>query len=136
MHHLLLWNYRSTEGYYPYAPVANDVRSFNGNIYRHYTSNNGNDCDNAAVRQHVLGDDNAHHVSRWDHCHDDDVRTRRFSGNCSERAGEHSNDGANARLAKHQRISSVEFREEDFPRNVLGKILKRVLREPYWKDHS
>lgn len=43
---------------------------------------------------------------------------------------------ANARLAKHQRINSVKFREEDFPRNVLGKVLKRVLREPYWKDHS
>jgi long-chain acyl-CoA synthetase len=41
---------------------------------------------------------------------------------------------SNAQLAKHQRISTVEFREEDFPRNVLGKILKRVLREPYWKD--
>jgi long-chain acyl-CoA synthetase len=43
---------------------------------------------------------------------------------------------ANAQLAKHQRISVVEFREEDFPRNVLGKVLKRVLREPYWKDQS
>jgi long-chain acyl-CoA synthetase len=43
---------------------------------------------------------------------------------------------ANAQLAKHQRISAVEFREEDFPRNVLGKVLKRELREPYWKDHS
>lgn len=45
-------------------------------------------------------------------------------------------DWANVKLAKHQRISSVEFREEDFPRNVLGKVLKRVLREPYWKEHS
>ncbi|MBN1615401.1 MAG: AMP-binding protein [Deltaproteobacteria bacterium] len=43
---------------------------------------------------------------------------------------------ANAKLAKHQRISSLEFREEDFPRNVLGKVLKRLLREPYWKEHS
>ena len=43
---------------------------------------------------------------------------------------------ANAQLAKYQRISAVEFREEDFPRNVLGKVLKRVLREPYWKDQS
>lgn len=43
---------------------------------------------------------------------------------------------ANERLAKHQRISSVEFREEDFPRNALGKVLKRELREPYWKAQS
>jgi acyl-CoA synthetase (AMP-forming)/AMP-acid ligase II len=25
----------------------------------------------------------------------------------------------------------VEFRD-DFPRNALGKVLKRLLREPYW----
>lgn len=37
----------------------------------------------------------------------------------------------NKKLAKHQRLHSVEIREE-FPRNALGKVLKRVLREPYW----
>ncbi|HWS76099.1 MAG TPA: AMP-binding protein [Quisquiliibacterium sp.] len=40
-------------------------------------------------------------------------------------------DWANERLAKHQRVSRVEFRDE-FPRNALGKVLKRLLREPYW----
>jgi acyl-CoA synthetase (AMP-forming)/AMP-acid ligase II len=35
---------------------------------------------------------------------------------------------ANERLAKHQRLASVEFRDE-FPRNALGKVVKRVLRE-------
>ena len=39
----------------------------------------------------------------------------------------------NERLAKHQRVAAVEFRDE-FPRNALGKVLKRVLREPYWAD--
>ncbi|RYX92915.1 MAG: AMP-dependent synthetase [Comamonadaceae bacterium] len=37
----------------------------------------------------------------------------------------------NERLAKHQRICGVEARDE-FPRNALGKVLKRLLREPYW----
>jgi acyl-CoA synthetase (AMP-forming)/AMP-acid ligase II len=38
---------------------------------------------------------------------------------------------ANERLARHQRLAAVEFRD-DFPRNALGKVLKRILREPYW----
>ncbi len=41
---------------------------------------------------------------------------------------------ANSRLAKHQRVNAVEFRNEDFPRNALGKVLKRELRQPYWPE--
>jgi acyl-CoA synthetase (AMP-forming)/AMP-acid ligase II len=41
---------------------------------------------------------------------------------------------ANTRLAKHQRVHSVELHEEDFPRNALGKVLKRELRLPYWPE--
>ncbi len=37
----------------------------------------------------------------------------------------------NQRLAKHQRLARVEFRSE-FPRNALGKVLKRELRAPFW----
>jgi len=39
---------------------------------------------------------------------------------------------ANARLGKLQRLSAVEFRE-DLPRSTIGKLLKRELREPYWR---
>jgi len=38
----------------------------------------------------------------------------------------------NERVAKVQRVSGVELREDEFPRNALGKVLKRQLREPYW----
>ncbi|TDI61757.1 MAG: AMP-dependent synthetase [Alphaproteobacteria bacterium] len=40
---------------------------------------------------------------------------------------------ANERLAKPQRISAIELRD-DFPRNALGKVIKRELREPYWSN--
>jgi acyl-CoA synthetase (AMP-forming)/AMP-acid ligase II len=35
---------------------------------------------------------------------------------------------ANARLARYQHISAIERQDEDFPRNLLGKVLKRELR--------
>jgi acyl-CoA synthetase (AMP-forming)/AMP-acid ligase II len=40
----------------------------------------------------------------------------------------------NQRVGKVQRVSAVELREDEFPRNALGKMLKRELREPYWQD--
>jgi acyl-CoA synthetase (AMP-forming)/AMP-acid ligase II len=40
---------------------------------------------------------------------------------------------SNARLSKTQRIKSIELREE-FPRNALGKVIKRELRAPYWAE--
>jgi acyl-CoA synthetase (AMP-forming)/AMP-acid ligase II len=52
----------------------------------------------------------------------------------TEGGEEEIKEWANAQLAKHQRVRRVEFRDEDFPRNALGKVLKRQLREPYWKD--
>ncbi len=39
---------------------------------------------------------------------------------------------ANAQLGKMQRLSVVEFRDE-LPRSSLGKVLKRDLRDPYWR---
>lgn len=42
---------------------------------------------------------------------------------------------ANERLAKPQRLRRIEQRTE-FPRNALGKVLKRELRMPYWEDES
>ncbi|ASK35781.1 4-coumarate--CoA ligase [Alcanivorax sp. N3-2A] len=44
-------------------------------------------------------------------------------------------DWANAQLGKGQRLSQVELRD-DLPRSTIGKILKRELRDPYWKDQA
>jgi acyl-CoA synthetase (AMP-forming)/AMP-acid ligase II len=45
-------------------------------------------------------------------------------------------DWINARVAaKFQRVSEVVVMD-DFPRNVAGKILKRVMREPYWENQT
>jgi len=43
-------------------------------------------------------------------------------------------DWLNPKLAKFQRIFRLEF-YDDFPRNALGKVLKRELRKPYWENH-
>lgn len=42
---------------------------------------------------------------------------------------------ANAKLAKYQRISNIEFRDE-LPKSLIGKVLKRQLREPYWEEEK
>lgn len=39
------------------------------------------------------------------------------------------------RLARYKRPKSIEFCQE-LPKNPSGKILKNVLREPYWRDHE
>jgi len=39
----------------------------------------------------------------------------------------------NEKLGKAQRLSEIEFRKT-LPRSTIGKILKRELRAPYWKD--
>jgi long-chain acyl-CoA synthetase len=41
-------------------------------------------------------------------------------------------DYGNERVGKAQRLSSVELRSE-LPRNAIGKVVKRELREPYWR---
>lgn len=40
------------------------------------------------------------------------------------------------RLSGFKCVKSVEFREEPFPVSGPGKILKRELRDAYWKDHE
>ncbi len=41
----------------------------------------------------------------------------------------------NERLGKIQRLAAVELRDE-LPKNAIGKILKRELRAPYWRDQT
>ncbi len=41
-------------------------------------------------------------------------------------------DHCNERVGKAQRIAEVEFRDL-LPRSAIGKVLKRELRDPYWK---
>ena len=54
-------------------------------------------------------------VARTDDANTDDIR-----------------EWANARLGKNQRLAAVELRDS-LPRSPIGKILKRRLREPYWR---
>jgi acyl-CoA synthetase (AMP-forming)/AMP-acid ligase II len=49
-------------------------------------------------------------------------------------SAEELRDWVNERVAKIQRVSGVELRTHEFPRNALGKLLKRELREPYWRN--
>ena len=42
---------------------------------------------------------------------------------------------ANARLGKSQRLSGVAFREA-LPKSDIGKVLKRQLRAPYWRQST
>ena len=44
-------------------------------------------------------------------------------------------DWCRGRLAGYKCPKSVEFLDE-LPRNASGKVLKRVLREPYWQGQT
>lgn len=44
-------------------------------------------------------------------------------------------DHANERLADYKKPKSIDFQEE-LPKTSLGKIDKKVLREPYWEDEE
>jgi acyl-CoA synthetase (AMP-forming)/AMP-acid ligase II len=48
-------------------------------------------------------------------------------------SAEELRDWANQRLAKHQRIAQVEFCDQ-LPRNAVGKVIKKQLRERYWRE--
>jgi long-chain acyl-CoA synthetase len=40
---------------------------------------------------------------------------------------------ARSRLAGYKIPKSVDFVEDELPKNPTGKLLRRVVREPYWK---
>ena len=39
------------------------------------------------------------------------------------------------RIASYKKPQSIDFIDE-VPRNASGKVLKKVLRKPYWKDQD
>ena len=43
---------------------------------------------------------------------------------------------ARERIAHYKCPTSVDFTTEPLPRNASGKLLKRVIREPYWAGHD
>lgn len=57
---------------------------------------------------------------------------RRAGGTATE---DEIKDWSNAKLGKGQRVTAIEFRS-DLPRSTIGKLLKRELREPYWRDRA
>ena len=62
---------------------------------------------------------------------------RRRGASAGASAGaEELRDWINARVAaRYQRLSAVVLMN-DFPRSAAGKVLKRELREPYWKGRE
>jgi acyl-CoA synthetase (AMP-forming)/AMP-acid ligase II len=38
------------------------------------------------------------------------------------------------RLGSYKKPSRVEFTQDPLPKNVVGKLLRKTLREPHWKD--
>jgi len=53
----------------------------------------------------------------------------------SKRSTDNILEQANNKLGKSQRLSAIEIRQS-LPRSSIGKILKRELREPYWRSES
>ena len=53
-------------------------------------------------------------------------------GRCDTDLATHC-DWAKQQLSKAKRLSALEQRDH-LPRSTIGKILKRELRDPYWKD--
>ena len=51
----------------------------------------------------------------------------------AEVSGDEIKEWVNKRVAKHQRVNRVELRQDPFPRNALGKLLKKELRKSYWE---
>jgi fatty-acyl-CoA synthase len=52
-----------------------------------------------------------------------------------EASAEEIIDFSRERLAGFKRPRSVDL-VDSLPRNLSGKVLKKILREPYWKDRE